>query len=208
MGTDLAALTPSGAASARRDAWLDRWVALIGERSVGKRVLELGCGSGQDTLTLAEAGFDVISIDLDPMACERARVRAPRAKILCQDFRQFLAGDTANYGAVIASLSLHYFRWGETVVLVNRVRSALAVGGVLLCRLNSTEDHNYGASGYPEIEPGYYMVDSSPKRFFDEGSIDRLFSSGWRELSRQHVVTDRYERLKALWETVLERDRN
>jgi len=88
------------------------------------------------------------------------------------------------------------------------VKSALAVGGVFLCRLNSTEDHNYGASGHPEIEPGYYIVDGSPKRFFDEGALDRLFTSGWLELSRQHVVTDKYESPKALWEIVLERDPN
>lgn len=154
---DLAALTPSGAAAARRDAWLDRWVALIGERSAGRPILELGCGSGHDTLTLAEAGFDVISVDLDRMACERARVRVPQAKVLCQDFRQMFAGDTANYGAVVASLSLHYFKWEETVALVHRVRSALAFGGVFLCRLNSTEDHNYGASG----RPGRLSFDSS-----------------------------------------------
>ena len=204
MGTS----SHDSAVACRRDAWLDRWIVLIGERSAGRPILELGCGSGQDTLNLAEAGFDVISVDLDRMACERARARVPQAKILCQDFRQLLAAETATYGAVVASLSLHYFNWEETVALVQRVKSALAVGGVFLCRLNSTEDHNYGASGHPEIEPGYYIVDGSPKRFFDEGALDRLFTSGWLELSRQHVVTDKYESPKALWEIVLERDPN
>lgn len=205
MAADLSPLTPASAVAP--DAWLDRWLALIGERSAERPVLELGCGSGQDTLTLATAGFEVIALDLDPSACERARARVPEARILCQDFRHFLPGCTASFGAVVASLSLHYFGWEETVGLVRQARNALGAGGILLCRLNSTHDHHYGASGHPEIEPGYYMVDGSPKRFFDEASLDSLFSWGWCQLSRQHVVTSKYESPKQLWELVLERDR-
>jgi hypothetical protein len=36
--------------------------------------------------------------------------------------------------------------------IVERIRAVLADGGLLLCRLNSTRDDNYGASGYPRIE--------------------------------------------------------
>jgi hypothetical protein len=108
--------------------------------------------------------------------------------------------------AVIASLSLHYFAWRETVALVSRTRDALRSGGWLLCRLNSTEDHNHGASGHPPIEPSFYMVGGERKRFFDEKSVLELFATGWRRLSVEHLVTHKYAMPKALWEVVLERD--
>ena len=75
-----------------------------------------------------------------------------------------------------------------------------------MCRLNSTEDHHFGASGHPEIEPNFFLVDGEPKRFFDEAAVLALFASGWRQLSLEHFVTRKYLQSKALWEVVLTRD--
>jgi hypothetical protein len=82
----------------------------------------------------------------------------------------------------------------------------LRPGGVLLCRLNSTEDRHFGAQGHREIEPNFFMVDGQPKRFFDEASVRSLFASGWNILSLQHITTRKYVRSKSLWEAVVERD--
>jgi hypothetical protein len=108
-------------------------------------------------------------------------------------------------GVIVASLSIHYFSWAETQALVGRIRSALRPGGVFLCRLNSDQDHNFGASGHPEIEPNFFMVQGAPKRFFNEAAITSLFAEGWNTLSLEHFVTKKYVRSKALWEVVLER---
>ena len=78
--------------------------------------------------------------------------------------------------------------------------------GILVSRLNSTEDHNYGASGHPEIEKQYYLVDGKPKRFFDRAAVDALFGVGWTRLSVEHGYTTKYNEPKALWEAVVERD--
>ena len=109
-------------------------------------------------------------------------------------------------GLVVASLCLHYFGWEDTVAIVQRVREVLRPGGLLLCRLNSTEDHHFGASGHPEIEPHFYRVDGEPKRFFDEAAVKSLFAGGWLCQSLEHVVTRKYLKPKALWEVVLVRD--
>ena len=77
---------------------------------------------------------------------------------------------------------------------------------MLLCRLNSTNDHNYGAVGYPRIEHNYYLVQGEPKRFFDQTSIEAVFAAGWRMLSVAERVIERYAHPKAVWEVVLERD--
>lgn len=187
------------------DPWLARWLPLLAERAGGRPVLELGCGGGRDTATLAEAGHRVIGVELSPAAAKRARDRVPSAEIHCQDIRvPFpMTGPT---GVVLASLSLHYFGWAETCDLVDRVRDALAPEGVLLCRLNSINDHHFGASGHPEIEKNFYEVDGVPKRFFDRDAIDRLFARGWRALAIGEMVIDRYDHPKSVWEAVLERN--
>ncbi len=78
--------------------------------------------------------------------------------------------------------------------------------GILLCRLNSTNDHHFGASGHPPIAENYYLVDGEPKRFFDRVAVDRLFASGWSTLGVEEKTIDRYDHPKAVWEVVLERD--
>ena len=109
-------------------------------------------------------------------------------------------------GVVVASLSLHYFAWLDTLALVDRVRDTLSSRGVLLSRLNSTNDHNYGASGHPRIAENFYSVDGELKRFFDRESLNSLFADGWRPLIVEETVIHRYDQPKFVWEMVLERD--
>lgn len=188
------------------DPWLARWLPLVAERVAGQPVLELGCGGGRDTATLAAAGHRVVAVELSAEAVARARERVPSAEIHCQDIRAPFPLDAGSTGVVVASLSLHYFAWPETCDLVERVREALCPEGVLLCRLNSTNDHHFGASGHPQIEKDFYLVDGAPKRFFDRSAVDRLFERGWRAISVEEKVIDRYDHPKSVWEAVLERD--
>ena len=108
-------------------------------------------------------------------------------------------------GVVVASLSLHYFPWEETAALVGRIRRTLTRNGILVCRVNSSNDNNHGASGHPAISDGYFMVAGEAKRFFDTGTVDELFAIGWRVLAKQEMVIHRYALPKAVWEVVLER---
>lgn len=187
------------------DPWLDRWLALVQTRAAGTTVLEIGCGQGEDTATLAAAGLSVHAFDISQAATAVAKLRVPSANIECRNLRKPLPASAQNLGAIVASLSLHYFSWTETIDIVQRIRACLGPGGLLLCRLNSADDHNYGASGHPEIEPNFYLVNGEPKRFFNKASVQLLFADGWATLSLEHSTTGKYIKTKALWEIVLER---
>ncbi|WP_035557062.1 class I SAM-dependent methyltransferase [Burkholderia sp. 9120] len=189
------------------DPWLDRWLVLIKARSGERPVLEIGCGYGDDTASLAKAGLRVIGFDTSRTSVTSTRIRVPSARIERRDVRDPLPEDATDLGVVLASLSLHYFAWAETVSIVDRVRLALRLGGVLVCRLNSIEDTNFGADGYEEIEPNYFLVNGQPKRFFDEIAVRRLFADGWNTIALEHITTDKYQKPKTAWEVVLERVR-
>lgn len=188
-----------------RDRWLDRWLPELVARAGDGPVLEMGCGHGDDTVVLAKASLRVVAFDRSPTAVAIAKMRAPTASIACSDIRDPFPPSAQHVGVVIASLCLHYFAWDETLAIVQKIHAALRPGGWLLCRLNSTEDHNFGASGHPEISPHFFMVKGEPKRFFDETSIDALFVTGWKRVALEHVVTRKYIQPKAVWEVVLER---
>lgn len=188
------------------DPWLERWLPLVAEHAGAQSILELGCGSGRDTAVLAAAGLRVAGIDVSAEAIEEARARVPSAQLLCQDIREPFPLAAGTVGVAVASLSLHYFDWPETMAMVERIRRQLRPGGLLLCRLNSTHDYHHGASREADpVADNFYLVDGIPKRFFDRAAIDRLFATGWRMLSVEEQVVERYAQPKTLWEVVLER---
>jgi SAM-dependent methyltransferase len=187
------------------DPWLARWLPMAVERAGTDPVLEIGCGHGDDTAVLVGAGLRVQAFDLSPTALAVAKLRVPSATFEQRDIREPLPLPPGSVGLVVASLSLHYFPWAATRDIVARIHAVLRPGGLLLCRLNSTEDRNFGATGHPAIEPGFFMVDGEPKRFFDRPAVEALFAQGWKQVSLEHFVTRKYIRSKALWETVLER---
>ncbi|MFT4506009.1 class I SAM-dependent methyltransferase [Caballeronia sp. 15711] len=132
---------------------------------------------------LGKSGSTLDRLDLSPAAVEATKIRVPSASIERRDVRDPRPEDAVELGVALASRSLHYFAWEETVSIVDRVRLALRPGGVLLCCLNSTEDRNFGAAGFEEIEPNYFLVNGQPKRFFDESAVSLLFVDGWNPIA-------------------------
>ena len=48
------------------------------------KTLEVGCGTGTDAIWLAEQGFQVIAIDVSPLAIEMAKENASKSGVTCQ----------------------------------------------------------------------------------------------------------------------------
>lgn len=187
------------------DPWLDRWLPLIAQRRVRGPVLEIGCGFGDDTLTFSQAGLQVLAFDLSSECVATAQQRVPQAQIERRDTRGPWPDAANNLELALASLSLHYFPWDETQAIVNRVWTRLRPGALFLCRLNSTEDVNFGAGQGELIEENFYRDRGHCKRFFDQASVDQLFGAEWRRISVQHMTSHKYIKQKAMWELVLEK---
>lgn len=187
------------------DPWLDRWLPLLRARAGNAPVLEIGCGCGDDTVVLSAAGLAVTAIDISPVSAAAAALRAPAARIECRDLRHPFPCAATPYAAVIASLSLHYFSWAQTTAIVQEIHACLTSEGLLLCRVNSTEDRHFGAGKGQRIEENFHAIDGQEKRFFDQASLARLFDQRWRCLSMAHMTTRKYLKQKAVWEIVLEK---
>ena len=184
------------------DAWLERWLPLLREHAGERCVLELGCGQGRDTAVLQAAGLRVVAMDGSRAALDEARRAVPGATFIESDLRERLPIDAGQVGAIVASLSLHYFDWQTTRQIVERIRACLTPDGVLICRVNSTRDVHHGSTGHPSIEPGYYRVGDATKRFFDRADLLELFADGWQIVALEEQTIDRYERPKVIWELV------
>jgi SAM-dependent methyltransferase len=185
------------------DDWLKPWLNIIASTSQQNPVLELGCGDGHDTVQLSEAGLKVIGIELSASELDVARKRASAALFFQQDLRAPFPPEAEHASVIVASLCLHYFPWIETQQIVQRLHAALPPDGLLLCRLNSTNDHFFGATGHREIEPDYFDVNGNAKRFFSEASARQLFEKHWHLLSIREYASFKYSHPKWLWELIL-----
>lgn len=70
------------------------WAARLGEwiPPEAVSVADLGCGTGSLSVLLAEAGLDVIGVDVSPAMLERARAKAQTFGVTVE----FVVGDAAN----------------------------------------------------------------------------------------------------------------
>jgi len=188
--------TPGG-----EDAWLERWRDLL-EADIDAPVLDLGCGAGEDAQCLTRWGFEVVAADFSEKALELTSRRAPEAETKRVDLTDGLPFPDAHFGAIVASLSLHYFPWLETVEILADVRRCLVPGGHLLARLNSKNDAYYAAAPKEEIEPNFHLVNGFPKRLFDRDDVIALFSPDWKIEDAGERTTGRYGDEKTPWEIV------
>jgi SAM-dependent methyltransferase len=184
----------------------DQWIAGHRprlQRSIGGtgRILELGCGTGRDTVHLVPFG-PVVAVDRSESGLRECRRNAPQATLVCADLSHQLPFRAGAFSAVVASLCLHYFSWRVSLGLAAEIRRVLTPGGLLIVRVNSTRDANHGAVGHPEIEPNFYNVDGYLKRFFDRQSVLDLFA-GWDVQALEERVIMRYEQPKWIWELYL-----
>lgn len=100
----------------------------------GARVLEVGCGPGRLSIALAQRGFDVTGLDLDPAMIERAGFNAERLGEDEERRPAFLVGDVASlafadesFDLVVSTLSMHH--WADVSAGLAEIGRVLRPGG-------------------------------------------------------------------------------
>ena len=93
----------------------------------GRRVLDLGCGEGDFAAAAAEAGADVLSVDVAAEAIRRARARHPDLRFEHVD--DTLPADDASFDLVWCSEVLEHVL--DTARLLSEARRVLRTGGVI-----------------------------------------------------------------------------
>lgn len=107
------------------------------------RALEVGAGTGTNAIWLAEHGFDVLGIDVSPLAVDAARAKLAGRTARCRfETRDFLTQPVGEgpFGFVFDRGCFHVFDEAEEQrTFAARVAEALAPGGLWLSLIGSTE---------------------------------------------------------------------
>jgi ubiquinone/menaquinone biosynthesis C-methylase UbiE len=137
--------------------WLSK-LAEAGGLGPGKRLLDLGCGTGRWTIPLAQrTGCDAVGVDNSPEMLAKARAKDTGQRVT------WVLGDVlappvapASFDCALMSLMLHHL--DEPLAVFSAAFDALRPRGILLVRQGTLED----------------IVDDPAHRFFPEAiTIDR-----------------------------------
>ena len=96
----------------------------------GSRVLEIGCGTGQATLPLAERGLEVVCVELGERLAAVARRKLagfPRVEVVNAVFEEWQVSD-GSFDAVVAFTAFH---WVDPEVKYAKAARLLRPGGCL-----------------------------------------------------------------------------
>ncbi len=103
-------------------------IRIIAQCSRGKKILEVGFGSGGDIITLSNMGFDCYGIDTSIIACKRL-INSKKIKTYCQDGRNTSFNDN-EFDLVYHQGLLEHFTKPEELLHENY--RILKTGGYLI----------------------------------------------------------------------------
>ncbi|MBU6428734.1 MAG: methyltransferase domain-containing protein [Cyanobacteria bacterium REEB65] len=140
-------------------------VALAAAGKIRGRVLDSGCGTGENALFLAERGFEVTGIDLSVTAIERAKKKASDrgvAVVFAVGDALELAERGEQFDTIVDSGVFHVFDDADRQRYVASLAAALAPGG------------KYYAIVFSDEQPGTW----GPRRIRRE-EVHVSFADGW-----------------------------
>jgi ubiquinone/menaquinone biosynthesis C-methylase UbiE len=135
-------------------------MGLLG-KVAGRRVLEVGCGSGILTAWLVRQGATVTAMDVSPAMLDMARKSVgERADLVVADLAKPLPFETGSFDLIAASLVLHYVRdWAAALRELRRV--LVSRGAVVFSTHDPTMDWMLSSPGdYFAVKQ---VIDTWPK---------------------------------------------
>ncbi len=187
----------------KMDDWLDQYQDII--INTNTKIVDLGCGLGNNSLYLKRLNKEVIGVDFSKEALEFIKNNIKDVETLEVDISNPLPFNDNQFDLVIADLSLHYFDNKTTIKIMKEIKRILKDNGVLLARVNSINDFNYGSNKGIKLENNYYFVNGYNKRFFDLNDVFYYFGIIGKVESKEKTM-NRYSKIKKVYEIKVIKD--
>lgn len=131
----------------------------------GRNLVELGCGSGRDSLYFAKNGLNVTGIDASQVAIDelREKVSLDNCVFICDDFVSAESIYQIQYDYCYSRFTLHAINENQETQILKKAYDMLKEGGYLFIEARSVNDNKYGVG--QEVERNAFICDGHYRRF-------------------------------------------
>jgi SAM-dependent methyltransferase len=164
-----------------------------------KKILELGCGQGRDTIFFASNGLDVVAIDSSQVAIdELSKIITEKnlpIKAMVYDASKGIPFDNSYFDAVYSQMFFNMrFTDEQLKYLFVEVNRVLKDGGLNLFSVRSDNDAMYKKG--TEVEKNIYDINGFQIRFFTKPDLTKISLSNGFE---PYKITEAYEEPASLY---------
>jgi ubiquinone/menaquinone biosynthesis C-methylase UbiE len=192
-----------GERSARSSQWVRPHLKALGR--TGGRLLDLGCGTGDDVRILAREGFWPVGLDFAFNGLLFARDMFPRGRFVQADLEaRRLPFRDASFDAATARCSLHYFKLSTMERIVDEIGRVLVADGTFALVVNSAEHLRrklqYDYTGSKVVEPRTLRMRGGMQyHFFTEAELRRLLRETFDIEFMREGPFRQYDERKRAW---------
>ncbi len=155
------------------DSWMgdvERWARESG--LVGRRVLDVACGTGASFVPMLRRGYDVTACDISPAMVALAREKlGPRGDVVVADMRDLPWRERFDLVTCVDDSMNYMHSEADLVAALSSIRDALVPGGILVFDTNSL-------ATYRSVFAGHFTVDAGPNRFVWHGEGSEFMPPG------------------------------
>jgi SAM-dependent methyltransferase len=160
------------------EQWVGAFAPMLHTHHV-QRLLDLGCGTGNEVQRLAQRRYTVVGLDDSREAItQAARKAGSRTAFLVADMATPLPFMTGSFEAVMSNVALHMFDDARTWGLLTEVRRMVQPQGLLLFHVNALEDRPLRAKRklpVRELAPNDILeADGQTMHFFSAAYLAQL----------------------------------
>ena len=148
-----------------------------------KKILDLGCGTGRNTIYLAQQGFSVYALDISKTGIKITKNKAKKLNLNNIEYKISNITDTKyednSFDAIICIFVLSHGLLKDNQEAIDEIYRILKPGGMIITELMSTKDITYGKG--KKIEENTYLggMEDDPHmmhHYFTEKEIKNMFS--------------------------------
>lgn len=145
--------------------------------------IDVGCGSGNDTAAMADAGIDVVGVDMSEKLLERAEAHYPSVAFRRMDMRQLDFPEEGCRG-VWCNAALLHLNEADMLVALGEFNRVLAPGGLLVVSVKEGEGEAVIVDKFSSDGARYYNYET------EQTLQDKLETTGFT-VSKTYVVNER-----------------